>query len=1468
MAYGAKYRHARTDALGQLVEVFFDKEDFVGSLADKVLGPGGYHRSDSLAETDELVPTRASIGRIPIPAVSIDVMSDVYSDEKLWRFRVLHDGAPHAVGMISKTLRDLSLEPIPESNTLIGHDGLGWLATEDFLANDGTVQGLLDIGPQPWIYWVLFILNKLDFQLPVATCSVWFTPQMTATPSPLLQEYVDPGNYVRNDEPAPTCLYVLRDLIIGKLAFIHQLDGMWHIYQRGQFAYPTFPRTIFSYNHFSGGPAPTTDVYSAQITLPKKQWHKKNPFSPMREAFSAVKVNYDHGAVVSIVENPGFQKRKVDEGADGWTLSGGAKVDYKDAARLQRGGVTLNRALFLPAINTLPGLSDSLRLDGSDEHATRDNAVQIAAGQQFAVSPRLFLELTAAARANAKETGTFRANALITHTLTVGGAVYYLKHDPDTEITTWTTTKSRCVFLIAPESWQNPVVLTPAVPGAGSMTFRVESVVETGPLGYAYKTAWLIWDDFNIFPNPDGEDISTSRTSVIDYAIRGSGALRETIVVRHGTGPTSSHKSATTDSTGALLSDWKIGPYVSEPDSGLTAADMLAHQALVQTRLGNRVINSGFLAGLGISCIKALVIDGDAYLPCHLKEGYETREPECILIEVREDEFTPDFDALSNDGAQFLAGPTGSGVQHLTRGHEDSTSDLAVRNALAITSADIGPGIISLIPVDVSAALAVRQVNLEEGKTIIIGKLRGGHVALTMASDQLPGTIQLQVIPFDLGTSFIPKGSGVFKSEAEQANTSTLTRDATYNLVQQGSLALLTENVNGADITSLMVSALREQIQRGDAVAIKRKDASIAANVWITVNAPKGAKRIHVNAVEPVFTPIMSGLLIVGYTLDNPVPVVIQAEDGSSITRSDVHEQTQSLATSSGFTRTVTRAEFDALAGRVEQVRTGPVQELTDTLGDPVLVNGDPIQFAKRLELIVPEHAGELVLHGSAIQQNDDNIALVVAGVNPSSINLATINVRVGNSEASITSHTSINTSNGFTAATNITQRVDTIGARTVVSASALGGGVFSLAELDLEAGTGGSIARLTGDQIELNGNTTILGSFVVNGANVELNANTTINGNFVVSGGNVELNANTTINGNFVVLGANVHITSATVFDTDVIIKGTLSGVDGSFSGDLTGNNMNITGTLKMNDGVTNFNISSNGTFYLKSGLIGDLTFSGRTISAPYTPDPAAGEFLIDGQSVRLKSNSSITLDVGAGSWVDIDGADVVTEGSRFGNELNLYVGNDSGDVAINNGTVCTNLNADELDGYDAGNLAGQVPISNGVLCVTLNADKLDGLNASNASGDVPISNGTLCTNLNADKIDGLNTGNASGDVPISNGTLCTNLNADKIDGFHAGNASGDVAISNGTICTNLNADKLDGYHAGNASGDVPISNGTICTNLNAEKVGGWAKADLIRLSDGINTNASTAMPNYTATMDVQDSGGTSMRLYGVELL
>jgi hypothetical protein len=97
-----------------------------------------------------------------------------------------------------------------------------------------------------------------------------------------------------------------------------------------------------------------------------------------------------------------------------------------------------------------------------------------------------------------------------------------------------------------------------------------------------------------------------------------------------------------------------------------------------------------------------------------------------------------------------------------------------------------------------------------------------------------------------------------------------------------------------------------------------------------------------------------------------------------------------------------------------------------------------------------------------------------------------------------------------------------------------------------------------------------------------------------------------------------------------------------------------------------------------------------------------------------------------------------VADEKSKFQGQIHSTVTTGTAPFNVASTTVNTNLNADQVDGYDAGNASGQVAVSNGTECIDLNADQVDGYDAGNASGQVAVSDGTLCTDLNADKVDG----------------------------------------------------------------------------------------------------------------------------------
>jgi hypothetical protein len=110
---------------------------------------------------------------------------------------------------------------------------------------------------------------------------------------------------------------------------------------------------------------------------------------------------------------------------------------------------------------------------------------------------------------------------------------------------------------------------------------------------------------------------------------------------------------------------------------------------------------------------------------------------------------------------------------------------------------------------------------------------------------------------------------------------------------------------------------------------------------------------------------------------------------------------------------------------------------------------------------------------------------------------------------------------------------------------------------------------------------------------------------------------------------------------------------------------------------------------------------------------------------------------------------------------------------ISVQSTTVCTNLNADKLDGADwaaPAHVGSGTPNQGTFTSMSATTLTLSGQLTSNlATGTSPfsIASTTKVPNLNADLLDDLTTGNSSGNIPISNGTVCTNLNADLLDGY-----------------------------------------------------------------------------------------------------
>lgn len=175
------------------------------------------------------------------------------------------------------------------------------------------------------------------------------------------------------------------------------------------------------------------------------------------------------------------------------------------------------------------------------------------------------------------------------------------------------------------------------------------------------------------------------------------------------------------------------------------------------------------------------------------------------------------------------------------------------------------------------------------------------------------------------------------------------------------------------------------------------------------------------------------------------------------------------------------------------------------------------------------------------------------------------------------------------------------------------------------------------------------------------------------------------------------------------------------------------------------------------------------------------------------------------------------------------------------------------------------------------VNAGKLQGLAPSNASGQVPVSNGTVCTGLNADKLDGYDASHFSADGHVHNNASTSTAGfmsaADKtkLDGVATGaevnqNAFGNVAVGTSTLQADNKQDTLYLAAGSNVSiaadetndkitigltGTVPVENGG--TGNNSVDTTPTANSTKMVTSGGVKSALDTKLPLSGGTMTGQ---------------
>lgn len=168
------------------------------------------------------------------------------------------------------------------------------------------------------------------------------------------------------------------------------------------------------------------------------------------------------------------------------------------------------------------------------------------------------------------------------------------------------------------------------------------------------------------------------------------------------------------------------------------------------------------------------------------------------------------------------------------------------------------------------------------------------------------------------------------------------------------------------------------------------------------------------------------------------------------------------------------------------------------------------------------------------------------------------------------------------------------------------------------------------------------------------------------------------------------------------------------------------------------------------------------------------------------------------------------------------------------------------------------------------VNAGKLQGLAPSNASGQVPVSNGTVCNNLNADKLDGYDASHFSEDGHVHNNAststagFMSSADKTKLDGVATGaevnqNAFGNVSVGSTTLQADNKQDTLYIAAGNNIRITADEANDKITIGVSDLDTTPTVDSTKLVTSGGIKSAIDTAISSSQADWNVTDSANGS---------
>lgn len=762
MAWASKYSYEFTSRQGESFEVCIEDES---GAPNTVLIPSTIQHTSvrwSANEDDEFSPFAPSEAVIQFhDTAARALMSDVLAaTTRSHRVHIKRNGSTYWKGYLKP---DEISEPEDwfTNGTISAIDGIGLLENEPYA--DPSTQALYE-GRATVLSVIVDILSRLSLGLEIHVSMNWYPDGVTTNNNPLAHVYVDRavfrdrGTEKEPDQPV-TCFAVLEQLMRRFGLQLCQCEGVWRIIQ-----VPLKRSGLYTVWRYSAAGAliGTYTTSPRTVTVTDEETVRSEAMQGGKRAYDAVQVDYVHGAVGSLVQNPGFEIKKetkvtyvespgspgnyerIEEEvvtAPGWEKQGNA---YYHSVSEGDFGASLPVIVIEPILQVIgTKLPAPEQLPGPNDYVHQESAVEIGVGadNRITYTSDVYLKLKydplqpdykPPARAYYKP-------YWVKDQIQLRGAsqTYYLNPNGS-----WSTSPAWLITRITPEQWNHIRLDSDPLPVDGKVYILVGPAYEEksytsdiwGPTNWETYGLSVMRDNVRIWPVFADGTVDAEATKTICYVSRKSPSIRE-VTLMIGDGPTKAHTSYLSLANGNFTRNWGVGG-----PNNYTLDELLSHAMLKAMRQVRRTHETTYFdLSDPLEYTDTLIRSGTAYAPYSLTRDLQLAAASGLWVRCREDAFAPDYDVTRS--AQRAGWFTGAGEGAALIALQQNTSFFGpFARHIGVTREVIPAGVQTQIPI-----AEMDEALIDAGDLILIVDPNLEVYQVRAAADQNAGDLFLQI---------------------------------------------------------------------------------------------------------------------------------------------------------------------------------------------------------------------------------------------------------------------------------------------------------------------------------------------------------------------------------------------------------------------------------------------------------------------------------------------------------------------------------------------------------------------------------------------------------------------------------------------------------------------------------------------------------------------------------------------------